>query len=75
MTYSSDKSAIAVFNELETYKTLDPGSNKPYRWNPEKNLLYSIGVDGKDNNGNRIKDSFNGTDFAIPVVIKNTKEN
>lgn len=75
LKYSDDRSAISVFNELETYTTLDPGSGKPYRWDPGKKLLYSIGVDGKDNGGTLIENSFNGNDFAIPVVIKNTKEN
>jgi len=60
-----------VLNGLDIYNTdIDPCSGKPYRWNARKKVLYSIGTDRKDNNGEYDITTFK-TDFAIPIRLKN----
>jgi hypothetical protein len=70
MKYSPEKSVPEILKELETYKSTDPGSGKPYKWEPEKKLLYSIGTDGTDNKGIYKPSSREDSDFFIPVVLK-----
>lgn len=70
LNYTPDKPVQEILNGLESFKTLDICSNQPYKWNDEKQLLYGIGIDREDNNGetnnyNQIK----GSDYAIPVIL------
>jgi hypothetical protein len=58
-----------ILKELETYQSLDPCSGKPYVWEPEKKVLYSIGTDGVDNEGVEKLNEEKGSDFVIPVVF------
>jgi hypothetical protein len=59
-----------VLKQLNTYnKTIDPCSGKPYAWNPQKQVLYSIGTDRNDDNG-RYNSTTLDTDFALPVRLK-----
>lgn len=75
--YSVDKThaenAAAVLTELESYKKFyDPCSGKPYAWNIEKKVIYSIATDRTDNGGVDGRSKMSGTDFAVRVVLKNT---
>lgn len=59
-----------VLKQLNTYnKTIDPCSGNPYIWNPQKQVLYSIGTDRDDDNG-KYDTSTLDTDFALPVRLK-----
>lgn len=71
LSYTPDKPVQQILNGLETYKTLlDPCSGKPYLWNERKQILYSIGVDRKDNKGETNNyTKIDGTDFVIPVIL------
>jgi len=62
-----------VLKQLDTYKnTIDPCSGNPYAWNPQKQVLYSIGTDRVDENG-KYDTTTLYTDFALPVRLKNRK--
>ncbi|MGD2086131.1 MAG: hypothetical protein PVH61_08110 [Candidatus Aminicenantes bacterium] len=62
-----------VLKQLDTYKnTKDPCSGKPYTWNPQKQVLYSIGTDRDDDNG-RYDSTTLDTDFALPVRLEGRK--
>ncbi|UCH94170.1 MAG: hypothetical protein JSV88_28405, partial [Candidatus Aminicenantes bacterium] len=62
-----------VLKQLDTYnKTIDPCSGKPYTWNRQKQVLYSIGTDRNDDNGRYTTTSID-TDFAVPVRLKGRK--
>jgi len=70
LNYTPDKPVQQILNSLESYKTTDPCSGKPYKWNDEKQVLYSIGTDRQDNNGDTQEyKKIEGTDFAIPVIM------
>lgn len=62
-----------VLKQLDTYnKTIDPCSGKPYTWNPQKQVLYSIGTDRNDDTGKYDTTTLD-TDFALPVRLKGRK--
>jgi hypothetical protein len=70
LNYDPDKPVQEILNSLESYKVPDPCSGKPYKWNDEKQFLYSIGADRKDNGGEtNLYQKIEGTDFAIPVIL------
>ncbi|MCP4155695.1 MAG: hypothetical protein GY757_48670, partial [bacterium] len=55
-----------------SYNSLkDPCSGKPYVWNEDKQLLYSIGTDRKDNGGTKYipTKKFENTDVVLPVIL------
>jgi hypothetical protein len=67
------KTVEEVLKQLDTYKkTIDPCSGKPYAWNPQKQVLYSIGTDRNDDNGKYDSTTLD-TDFALPVRLKGRK--
>jgi len=68
LNYTPDKPVLEILNGLETYKEIDPCSGKPYIWNEEKQILYSIGIDRKDDNGTEQRYTFDG-DYVIPVIL------
>jgi hypothetical protein len=72
LNYTHGKPVREILNGLKTYQTLlDPGSGKPYIWNEQRQLLYSIGFDREDNGGgetNHYK-QIEGVDFAAPVIL------
>ncbi len=68
LNYTPDKPVQEILNGLETYKEIDPCSGKPYIWNEEKQILYSIGIDRKDDNGTEQRYTYYG-DFVIPVIL------
>ncbi len=43
----------------------DPFSGKPYLFNPESGMLYSVGQDGLDNGGREIPASWRVSDIAV----------
>lgn len=70
MNYSAERNVTDILKELDSYKTHDPCSGKPYAWNKKKGILYSIGTDRVDNEGADNPHTWTDTDFAIPVVLK-----
>ena len=71
LNYTPDKPVQEILNGLDSYKTLlDSCSGKPYAWNDEKQILYSIGIDRKDNNGetNQYK-RIEEMDYPLPVIL------
>jgi hypothetical protein len=70
LKYDPDRPVQEILNGLESYKVLDPCSGKPYRWNDEKQILYSIGTDRVDNGGETLSYSqIENTDYAVPVIL------
>lgn len=70
LNYTPDKPVQEILNGLKSYKIRDICSNQPYKWNDEKQLLYGIGVDRKDNGGETNNYSkIDGSDYAIPVIL------
>lgn len=62
-----------VLKQIDTYnKAIDPCSGNPYIWNPQKQVLYSIGTDRDDDNGKYSATTLD-TDFALPVRLKGRK--
>jgi hypothetical protein len=64
------RSIQAQLNDLPSYRELlDPCSGKPYVWNEAKQILYSIGIDRCDNQGDT-KDylDWQNSDYALPVI-------
>lgn len=68
LKYAPEKSVQEILNGLDSYKALDPCSGKPYIWNGEKQVLYSIGTDRVDNGGTFNKAAM-ATDVVLPVVL------
>lgn len=63
------KPVSEVLGQLETYKTPDPGSNRPFIWNGKKGVFYSVAVNGKDDGGLPGQAGMDD-DFVIPVKLK-----
>ncbi len=74
-----DKGVSEILNGLDSYKVIDPFSGKPYLFNEDKNIFYSVGInridDGgldKKNKGNKYQE----LDFVLPCHFKrDTVEN
>ena len=65
--FNPNEPVQTILDRLETYKTPDPCSGKPYIWNDQKQILYSIGTDRKDDGGEpQTKTRFG--DFPLPVT-------
>ena len=71
LNYTPDKPVRAILDGLESYRTLqDSCSGKPYVWNDEKQILYSIGIDREDNGGETQQyERIKGMDYPIPVIL------
>ena len=70
LNYRSDIPVQEILNGLRTYQTLlDPCSGKPYLWNEQKQILYSIGIDRMDNGGIFDYHDYNISDYALPVIL------
>lgn len=68
--YTADKPVQEILNGLRTYQTLlDPCSGKPYKWSEEKQVLYSIGTDRKDDGGRYNMGKYHDTDFVLPCIL------
>lgn len=69
-SYDPAQPVQAQLNDLPSYRELlDPCSGKPYVWNESKQILYSIGIDRRDNQGDT-KDyqSWQDSDYALPLI-------
>lgn len=69
-SYDPQRPVQAQLNDLPSYRQLlDPCSGKPYVWNEAKQVLYSIGIDRSDNQG-ETKDyqDWKGSDCALPIT-------
>ena len=51
LKYSNKTPVKEIFNSLESLQATDPYSGKPYKWNKEKNILYSVGPNRIDDLG------------------------
>lgn len=69
MNYSPDEPVQDILNGLKSYKSLDPCSGKPYAWNADKKVLYSFGIDCKDQKGIEKIGVLYDTDYAIHIVL------
>ena len=71
LQFKPGKPVAQQLNELKSYQTLiDPCSGKPYIWNEQKQLLYSIGVDRQDNRGEtKGYQQIKGSDYALPIIL------
>ena len=69
LNYVPGKPVQKILDNLTTYRTwIDPCSGKPYKWNQQKQALYSFGIDRDDDGGNYNKNTLN-TDIPIPVIL------
>ncbi len=68
--YNGKRTVAELLPTLESYRTVDPCSGQPYRWHAEKQWLYSVGVDKKDDGGlDRAQQKWQGTDYVLPCVV------
>ncbi len=69
-SYDPDRSMQSQLNDLQSYRELlDPCSGKPYVWNEAKQILYSIGIDRRDNQGDtRDYQAWQDSDYALPLI-------
>jgi hypothetical protein len=69
LNYVPGKPVQEILDSLTTYRTwIDPCSGKPYKWDQQKQVLYSFAVDRDDDGGNYDKFTLN-TDTPIPVIL------
>ena len=69
LNYKAGIPVQEILNSLDTYRTwVDPCSGKPYIWNEQNQVLYSIGTD-RDDDGGRFTLSSIDTDFTLPVIL------
>lgn len=69
--YDPARPVQAQLNDLPSYRELlDPCSGKSYVWNEARQILYSIGIDRRDNQG-ETKDyqAWQDSDYALPVIM------
>jgi hypothetical protein len=52
---------------LDAARERDPFSGKPYLFNPDSGMLYSVGQDGLDNKGREQPASWRDSDIAVPI--------
>lgn len=69
LEYDPGKTVEENLKKLNGYKALDPCSGKPYRWNAEKQVLYSLGVDRDDDGGVYRYNQFLDSDYILPVIL------
>ena len=69
-SYDPTRPVQAQLDDLPSNRELlDPCSGKPYVWNEARQILYSIGIDRRDNQG-ETKDyqDWRESDFALPLI-------
>ena len=69
LEYDPHKPVMETLKKLETYKTPDPTTGKPYVWHEQKQRLYSFGTDRDDDDGKMDYGNPLDSDFAIPVIL------
>jgi hypothetical protein len=69
--YDPARPVQAQLDDLPSYRELlDPCSGKPYIWNESKQILYSIGIDRRDNLGDtKNYETWLDSDYALPVIV------
>jgi len=68
MNYTPELPVEQILSKLDSYKTIDDCSGRPYRWNEQKQLLYSIGINKKDDGGTESVDKLEG-DYIFPCTL------
>jgi hypothetical protein len=70
-SFDPKRSVQSQLNDLTSYRELlDPCSGKPYIWNGAKQILYSIGIDRRDNQGDtKNYQTWQDSDYALPVIL------
>lgn len=69
LNYVPGKPVQEILDSLTTYRTwIDPCSGKPYKWDQQKQILYSFAIDRDDDGGTYNKNTLD-TDIPIPVIL------
>ena len=68
LKYNLEKPVQEILNGLDSYKVPDPCSGKPYIWDEDKQVLYSIGTDRVDDGGSYATSTIS-TDVVLPCVL------
>jgi hypothetical protein len=68
LRYDPVKTVQENLNRLATYQVMDPCSGKPYIWNEEKQVLYSVGLDRVDGGGAYDRTTVR-TDVVLPCIL------
>jgi hypothetical protein len=67
--YQPGKPVEEILQGLDTYRSwVDPCTGKPYKWNSQKQFLYSFGTD-RDDDGGKVDHNSMDTDIILPVVL------
>ncbi|MCX6554872.1 MAG: hypothetical protein NTZ12_07655 [Candidatus Aminicenantes bacterium] len=68
--FDPTRSVQAQLNDLPSYRELlDPCSGKPYIWSETKQILYSIGIDRRDNQGDtKENQAWQDSDYVLPLI-------
>jgi hypothetical protein len=69
LKYTEGRDIQEVLAELAAYKVMDPCSGKPFILNKKSWVLYSIGIDKKDQGGIENNTPSYETDVAIPLTF------
>ena len=72
LDYTGKKPVKEILNRMESFRTPDPYSGKPYIWDNNKKILYSVGPNRRDDGGefDPLKHSKEGPpDIVIPCVV------
>jgi hypothetical protein len=67
--YDFSRPVAQVLPTLASYRSVDPGSGKPYIWNDSKQILYGVGMDCVDNGGKELVADWKGFDSVLPCVL------
>ncbi len=75
LNYVPGKPVQEILDSLPTYRTwVDTCSGKPYKWDDQKQVLYSFGIDRDDDGGVYRKNTLD-LDIPIPVILYIKNEN
>jgi hypothetical protein len=68
LNYTADKPVESQLESLNSYRSPDPFSGKPYRWNEQKQVLYSLGNNRQDDGGLENNATLD-KDFVMPCIL------
>lgn len=68
LAYTPEKSMAENLAGLAAYRVPDPYSGRPYRFNETRNVLYSVGPNGRDDGGVENSDFLTKGDTIQPCV-------
>ena len=60
---------VTILKGVNAFRQQDPFSGGPFRLNREKMVIYSVGVDRKDDGGTEQLNFFRGSDIAVPYFF------